>query len=182
MKSTDMGDRHIMQPMAIIVAVDEVGGFGKDGKIPWHFKEDFEHFKQTTMGHPCIMGRKTYEDMRNYKADVPDEEIKEILPGRQSFVITRNDNFSAPGATVVGSIRQAVYQLDDNVTAFVLGGEKLFIEALSWVDTIYMTVVNGDYQCDKFFPVNYVVNNFYIAEGKSSNDLKFITYKRRARK
>lgn len=166
-----------MEPMAIIVAVDEAGGFGKDGKIPWHNKEDFKHFKDTTMGHPCIMGRKTYEDMRAYQSKKTDEEITEILPGRKSFVVTRNSDFSAPGATVVSGIREAVEQLEENETVFILGGERLYIEALSWATTIYMTIMDGDYHCDKFFPVK-ALDKFTIVDGKRGDGLKFVTYRR----
>jgi dihydrofolate reductase len=175
-----MGFRQNMRPMAIIVAVDEAGGFGKDGKIPWHNKEDFKHFKDTTMGHPCIMGRKTYEDMRAYQSKKKDEDITEILPGRQSFVVTSNRNFTAPGATAVGSIREAVQSLDEHDTrpVFILGGERMYIEALPWVDTIHMTVLDGDYQCDRFFPIKSL-NQFHITSGRRGEGLKFVTYKRK---
>lgn len=169
-----------MEPMALIVAVDEAGGFGKDGKIPWHSKEDLAHFKEVTMGHPCVMGRKTYEDMRaHYQKD---KEIKQILPGRQSFVVTSDPNFDAPGATVVDSLRTAVHSLDETDTrhVFVLGGLRLFIEALSWVDTIHMTIVDGDYECDRHFPVS-ALNKFKIVEGSRGEGLKFVTFRRTRR-
>jgi dihydrofolate reductase len=164
--------------MAIIVAVDEAGGFGKDGKIPWHNKEDFAHFKEITKDSPCVMGRRTYQDMLDMKKDK--DNITEILPGRDSFVVTRNADFEAPGATIASNLRQAVQQLDidDRRTVFVLGGEKLFIEALAWVDTIYMTIMDGHYDCDRFFPIS-ALKKFDIAEGKQGDGLKFVTYKRR---
>jgi len=167
-----------MRPMAIIVAVDESGGFGKDGKIPWHSKEDFAHFKEVTKGHPCVMGRKTYEDMLAMKKDK--DNIKEILPGRQSFVVTSNNEFEAPGATVVNGLRAAVQSLDgnDHRPVFVLGGEKLFIEALAWTETIHMTIMDGDYDCDRFFPIK-TLEKFAIVDGKLGDGLKFVTYKRR---
>lgn len=174
-----MSFRQSMRPMSIIVAVDEAGGFGKEGKIPWHNKEDFKHFKDTTMGHPCVMGRKTYEDMRAYQSKKTDDEITEILPGRESFVVTSNKDFNAPGATVVGSIREAVEALDenDNRPMFVLGGEAMYIEALSWADTIYMTIMDGEYGCDKFFPIR-ALKNFRIDNGRQGDGLKFVTYRR----
>lgn len=175
--------RKNLNPMAIIIAVDYEGGFGKSGKIPWYFPEDLKHFKNTTKGHPCVMGRKTYVDMlemRKARSKEKDQVISEILPGRQSFVVTSNSSFNAPGASVVPGIREAVQSLDngDNRTIFVLGGYRMFIEALNWVDHIYMTLVNGSYDCDRFFPVDRINKKFTIVSGEETENLKFITYKR----
>lgn len=180
-----MPPRMSMSPMAIIVAVDEIGGFGKDGKIPWHFPEDLKHFQETTKGHVCVMGRRTYTDMlemrqerdaKNNKTGV----IDQILPGRDSYVVTSNPDFKAPGATVVRYIREAVQSLDesDKRTVFIIGGFRMFVEALSTVDTIYMTVVEGTYNCDVSFPLQTLNKNFEIVEGSEQDKLRFITYKR----
>lgn len=168
-----------MDPMSIIVAVDEVGGFGKDGKIPWNSKEDLKHFKDVTTGHSCVMGRKTYEDLLANHTKNKDE-IKDILPKRRSYVITSDAEFQAPGATVVSSLREAVQSCGEHERVFVLGGERLFIEALSWADTIHMTIMDGDYQCDRFFPVQ-ALKKFNIIEGKQGDGLKFVTYRRARR-
>lgn len=175
--------RKTLNPMAIIIAVDEEGGFGKDGKIPWHFPEDFKRFKETTTGHPCVMGRHTYTDMlemRKARSKNKDQPIDEILPNRQSFVVTSDQSFTAPGATVVPGIREAVQSLDtdDNRTVFVLGGYRMFIEALTWADHIFMTVVRGVYGCDRFFPIQKINKSFTIIAGGETEDLRFITYKR----
>ncbi len=204
-----MSFRQRMTPMSIIVALDERGGFGKDGKIPWHFPEDFKHFQEVTKGHVCVMGRKTYEDMLEMRlereakkakgnkaikeyltvqnnGETPsmetlDTSIKEILPGRLSFVVTSDKNFKAPGATVVSGLREAVQSLseDDMRTVYVLGGYRMFVEALSWVDKIEMTVVKGSYDCDRHFPVNVLNKSFKIVSGKETDDLYFVTYQRK---
>lgn len=178
------GTIHPIRPLSIAVAVDQNGGFGKDGKIPWHFKEDFQHFKETTKDSICIMGRKTYEDMlemvkaRQKKKKV----IKEILPGRKCFVLTRQEDYKAEGAEVVSSLLEAVQNIDEDDTrpVFVLGGEKLFIESLPWVNTLHMTVIQDCYNCDRFFPVDYVKEKFTAADGRvGENDkLLFIEYAR----
>jgi len=170
-------------PLSIIVAVDEDGGFGKDGKIPWNIPEDMAHFKEVTSGGVCIMGRKTYEDMLNMlKARKKSKKkLKEILPGRESFVVTSDVDYKAEGATAVQNIRNAIAHLDknDHREIFVLGGYRMFIEALPWTSTIYMTIVkNEKYQCDKFFPIEVLNNRYKIVDGKETKKLYFVTYKR----
>ena len=177
--------RENVHPLEIIVAVDEEGGFGKDGKIPWHYSEDLKHFKDTTTGHVCIMGRKTYEDMLAMRKDMDAKKkkrgaaIDEILPNRQSFVVTSNAKFKAPGATVVRNLREAVNSLaaNDKRKVFVIGGERMYIEALTSTTFIHMTMVPGSHACDKFFPIK-VLNKFQIKSGKKEGELKFITYER----
>lgn len=176
-----MGKRVKMSPMSIIVAVDSDGGFGKDGKIPWHFPEDFKHFKEKTKDSICIMGRKTYEDMlQMVKARKKDKKkIKEILPGRECYVVTSNEDAKVEGATVVPNIREAVQRIDedDKREVFILGGRRMYIEGLSWANKVYMTVVKGDpYDCDVFFPIE-TLNRFTIdKESKETDELYFITY------
>lgn len=178
--------RQRMEPLSIILAVDEHGGFGKDGKIPWYFPEDLKHFKEVTTGHVCVMGRKTYEDMLEMRKErdakkKTKKKIKEILPNRKSFVVTSNPEFEAPGATVVKSLREAVQSLEPNEHVFVIGGYRMFIEALSWADTVHLTVVKGTYDCDRFFPVEVLNKGYRIIDGTQTDDLYFVTYQRTRR-
>lgn len=174
----------IMPRLSIIVAVDEDGGFGKDGKIPWNIPEDMAHFKETTADGICIMGRKTYEDMLAIvkgRKKSKKKTITEILPGRELFVVTSNPDYEAQGATAVQSIREAIQSLDesDNREIFVLGGEKLFIEAMVWTHMIYLTIVKDKrYQCDKYFPIEVLNKHYKIVDGKETEKLYFLTYKR----
>lgn len=200
--------RERMTPMAIVVAVDHDGGFGADGKIPWHYPEDLKYFQKTTSGGICVMGRKTYEDMfkmyvnregkkktvnkavKKYLTMLSDgkeppsetlaSSIKEILPGRKSFVVTSNVHFKAPGAIVVPSLRAAVNMLDvkDNRTIFILGGYRMYIEGLTWADKVHMTIVEGRYNCDRFFPVNVLRKKFRVISGEQVDKLQFVTYQR----
>lgn len=179
----------IMPSLQIIVAVDEHGGFSQNNTIPWinepFASEDLKHFKQVTHGGACIMGRKTYHDMfdmvvarkRKRKKNSTLVKLKEILPGRESFVITKTLT-EVEGATVAHSLRNVAETISKNAI-FVIGGERLFIEALPWVNRIYMTVVPGIHQCDRFFPVNYVMKYFKIINGKQTGDLKFLNYQRK---
>jgi dihydrofolate reductase len=176
-----------MKPINIIVAVDEAGGFGKNGELPWHFKKDFEHFKQTTKDAVCIMGRKTYEEIvEKSKARKTRKGKKtDLLPGRKCFVLTRNEDTKLEqGCVRFGSLRDAVTEAEKlNKKVFVIGGEKLFIEAMTWTNTIYMTIVEGIYGCDRFFPIKALTKWYNIVDGKKvkekDKELKIITYKRR---
>lgn len=174
-----------IQHLNIIVTVDRSGGFGKAGKIPWDFPDDLAHFKTATDGNICIMGRNTYTDMHNMiisRKKSKKKKITEILPGRTSFVVTRDLSFKAPGATVVPSIRDAIQTLEDNETRqiFIIGGQRMFIEALPWTDTIYMTIIKGDlYGCDVHFPIDIVIRDFQIVDGSENENMHFITYKRK---
>lgn len=180
-----MAKKTRMPPLSIIVGVDEDGGFGKDGKIPWYFPEDLKNFKKVTNNSVCIMGRKTYEDMlemvKSHKKDKT-KKLKEILPGRTCFVVTSNETLEPEGATAVRGIYAAIQELDeeDAREVFVIGGQKMYIEALAWTETIYLTIVKGKtYDCDRFFPIDIINNKYKIVDGKETEDLNFLTYKRR---
>jgi dihydrofolate reductase len=165
----------------MIVAVDEQGGFAKDGEIPWNYKEDWEHFKTTTKDAICIMGRKTYEDILDRKPKK--SKSKTLLVGRTSYIVTSNTNQDdfAGVEGIAPSVRQILDKLDsdDDRNIFVLGGEKLYIQHIVWASRVYVTVVPGIYNCTRFFPVDYLHKNFLIAGGEEKGELKFITYHRK---
>lgn len=126
----------------IIVAVTSKNfAIGNGGKLLVHISDDLKRFKMLTMGHPVILGRKTYES------------IGKPLPGRANIVITRNRDFKADGCLVAGSLEEAVKmggELDTDV--FVIGGGEIYREALPLTDKIYLTVVESDARGDVFFP------------------------------
>jgi len=117
--------------LSVIVAVAENGVIGKDNKLPWHIPEDLRFFKQTTMGRPVIMGRKTFES------------IGRPLPGRKNLVVSR----SGP----ISSLDAALAEAGDG-ESFVIGGASLFAEALLRADRLYLTEVHRAYDGDVFFP------------------------------
>ena len=172
----------------LIVAVDNQGGFGKDGEIPWYFSEDFKQFKEKTLNKVCVMGRHTYTDMADIAKKKGRDITNGILPGRTSYVVsnTKPDDFFVGAKRVpeLGTVRE----LHENQEIIVLGGEKLFIQALSTADTIHMTVIDHNYKCDRFFPVEVAYDGFKIVDGKKITDkdkndndaertLMFVTYK-----
>lgn len=182
--------RHYATPVTIIVAVDSDGGFGKDGKIPWNIPEDMKHFRETTKGGICIMGSRTYQDMLQMwgerqakKKGAVATEPKQILPNRESFVVTSNPNLVCPGATAVPSLSRAIQSCpDDTREIFVIGGYRMFMEAFSRANKIIMTIIKGDsYGCTVNFPIQVLNDHYKIVDGKETDKCYFVTYTPRGR-
>ena len=116
-----------MTQLHLIVAHARNGVIGKDNKLPWYLPEDLKNFKRTTIGKPVIMGRKTWESLGR------------PLPGRRNIVITRQENYKAEGATVVGSLDEALKAVEDAPIAFIMGGAQVYEEALPRVKVAHIT-------------------------------------------
>lgn len=126
--------------ISLIVAVAHGGVIGKDGGLPWHLPGELVYFKQKTMGHPIIMGRKTHES------------IGRALPGRTNIVITRNPGYkAAEGCIVVGSLDDALARCGNADEVFIIGGESIYAAALPKANKIYLTKVGAQVDGDKFF-------------------------------
>lgn len=125
---------------SLIVARARNGAIGKDNAMPWHLPADLAHFKRTTLGHPVIMGRRTWESLGR------------ALPGRRNIVVSRTPGYRAPGAEVVGSLAEAWAEAGDAGEAFVIGGAQLYARALPEADRIYLTEIDGDVPADAYFP------------------------------
>ena len=124
----------------LVVAVASNGVIGKNGQLPWHLAEDLKHFKRLTLGHPVIMGRRTWES------------LKGPLPGRDNIVVTRQLGYGAPGAAVARSLEGALALCLGEPVAFVIGGSGLFAESLPMAAGIVMTEIHRDYEGDTWFP------------------------------
>lgn len=138
-----MADK-IYPNLALIVAVARNGIIGctnEDGlgALPWHLPEDLKHFKETTSGHPIIMGRKTWESLGR------------PLPNRRNMVITRQRDYAAAGAEVFASLPEALAAVGD-ATAFVIGGAELYRQALPLAATLIITEIGIDAAGDTLFP------------------------------
>ena len=129
--------------ISLIAAVAKNRALGKDGRLLWHLPEDMRHFRETTRGKPVIMGRKTWESL-------PD--AFRPLPGRRNVVISRNRAYEAPGATLAGSLEEAVRLTQDDAEVFVIGGAKIYSQALPLAQRLYLTEVTRDFDADAFFP------------------------------
>jgi len=130
--------------LSLIAAVARNRVIGKDNQLLWHLPEDMRHFRETTRGKPVIMGRKTWESL-------PDSFRP--LPGRLNIVVSRNPAYQAPGATLTGSIAEAIRRVgDDAREIFVIGGEELYRQAMPKADRLYLTEIEADFAGDAFFP------------------------------
>ena len=128
--------------IALIVAVSENGGIGKDGKVPWHLSDDLKNFKRVTMGHHLVVGRKTYES------------IGQALPGRKMVVVSRNTEYTAEGCEVVKSLEAALALAEERgeIETFIGGGAEMYVEALPLAERMYYTQVLAVVEADTFFP------------------------------
>lgn len=123
----------------IIVAISINGVIGKGGRIPWRIPNDLTYFKVTTMGHPIVMGRKTYES------------IGKPLPGRVNIVLTRDRDYVVPGGVVTDSI-DYVMELARKQDVFVIGGAQVYEVFLPMAGRLYITNVYREFEGDSFFP------------------------------
>ena len=128
--------------LTLIAAVAKNGVIGKDNRLPWHLPADLRHFKALTTGHAVIMGRKTWESL---------PEKFRPLPGRQNIVVTRNAAYAASGATVAGSLPDAVAAAAGE-EAFVIGGAELYQVALLLADRLQLTEIDAEFDGDTWFP------------------------------
>jgi dihydrofolate reductase len=126
--------------VTLILARARNGVIGARGGLPWHLPEDLAFFKRTTMGHPIVMGRKTWES------------IGRPLPGRRSIVVTRDRSFSAAGAEVVHGLDEAIERCAEADEIFVIGGAQLYADALPRADRLLLTEVDADFDGDTFLP------------------------------
>ena len=124
----------------LIAAVARNGVIGAHGKLPWQLPEDLRHFKQLTLGHPVIMGRRTWES------------LGKPLPGRENIVVSRKAGFEAPGASVAATLEAAVAMCTGEAVAFVIGGAELYAAALPLADGLVLTEIHQDYEGDTRFP------------------------------
>lgn len=153
--------------LSLIVAVAENGVIGRGGQLPWRLSADLRRFRQLTMGHHVIMGRKTFES------------IGRPLPGRKLVVLSRQPEFRAPEAVIVPDWQAATAAVADDTEPFVIGGADVFRAALPHVDRIYLTVVHDRPEGDTWFPAwdesdwRIVSEEHHPADEKNSADSTF---------
>jgi dihydrofolate reductase len=129
--------------VSIIVAASENNVIGRDNQLPWHLPADLKYFKQTTMGKPVIMGRKTFES------------VGRPLPGRPNIIITRQEDYAREGIIVTASLQEALdaahaFEVDE---VFITGGSQVFEQAIpTLVQRIYLTRIHAKVEGDAFFP------------------------------
>lgn len=163
--------------IAIIVAVDEKNGIGRNGGLLCHLPNDLKHFKEVTTGHTIVMGRRTYESLP-----------KGALPNRRNVVITSDKADNYPGCEVVRSVEEAI-SLSGNDKMFIIGGGQLYKATLEMADTLYITQIHHTFEnADTFFPKidkgvwKQVWKDDHRADEKHKYDYSFIKYMRQSDK
>ncbi|MCQ6275156.1 dihydrofolate reductase [Bacillus sp. V3B] len=127
--------------ISYIVAMDKNRVIGKNNQLPWYLPADLQFFKRVTMGHPIIMGRKTYES------------IGKPLPGRENIIVTRNQEYKVEGCTVIHSVEELTkFTEEKQEEVFVIGGAELFQVTFPNVDRLYITMIEHEFEGDTFFP------------------------------
>ena len=126
--------------LSLITAMDSNRVIGKNNSLPWHLPADLAYFKQTTMGKPVIMGRKTFDS------------IGKALPGRKNIVLTRDYSFEAPDCEIATDIDQAMSKVDGSLEVMLIGGASLYEQTIHSADIIYLTLIHHEFNGDTWFP------------------------------
>lgn len=128
--------------LSIIVAVAENNVIGKDNDLLWRLSNDLKNFKEITMGHTIIMGRKTFES------------LPKVLPGRKHIVLTRDKSFIAPSemVEVFNSVEELRNYLNPQTEYFVIGGGEIYKALMPYSEKLYLTKVQKVFQGDTYFP------------------------------
>lgn len=161
--------------LSLIAAVDRRNALGKDNRLLWHLPADLQRFRRLTTGHKIIMGRKTFESLPG------------ILSHRHHLVLTRNRGYPVDDdrVTVLHSLEELWEQLDPQSENFVIGGGEIYRLLLPYADKIYLTVVEGEFEADTFFPKlddgewEVVSKVAHPADGKNPLPYTFIDLSRR---
>ncbi|MBI3518648.1 MAG: dihydrofolate reductase [Bacteroidetes bacterium] len=162
--------------LSSIVATSLNRAIGKDNQLLWHLPADLKFFKNTTMGCPVIMGRKTFQS------------IGRTLPGRKNVVITRDKNFNSDhqfDILLVGSLDEALVKLHAENEVFIIGGGEIYKQSMDSVDNIYLTLVNMTTEADVYFPeidkskFNLVWEEKHLADEKNKFDYTFQKFERK---
>jgi dihydrofolate reductase len=146
----------------LIAAVGANGVIGRDNDLPWRIREDLQHFKQLTLGHTLVMGRKTYDS------------IGRPLPGRRTVVVTRQQDWSADDVEVVHTVEEALKQDGD---IYVAGGGEIYRQALPYADRLELTEVDQSPDGDVTFPT-FDRSAWTETTRTPHNGFTFITYDR----
>jgi len=132
--------------ISIVVAIDKNRAIGHGNELLWHIPDDLKRFKALTLGHPIIMGRKTFESIIAY--------LKKPLPGRTNIVVTRDPNYAYEGVLVCHSLEEALAKAKelDQEEVHIGGGAQMYEQALPYVDRLYLTIIDAEKPADTFFP------------------------------
>lgn len=161
--------------IVLVAAVARNGCIGRNGGLPFRLPEDQQHFRRTTIGHPVIMGRKTWDSL---------PPRFRPLPERRNIVVSRNPDWQAEGAEPARSLHAALARIEGEPIAFVIGGGELYREALPHADELVLTEIDRDIDGDTFFPAwdrsrfEMLNREAHHAAPPNDFDFAFATYRR----
>lgn len=169
--------------LSIIAAIGKNNELGKGNELLWHMPADMRHFRETTSGHPVIMGRKTFESL----GTSADGSLGKPLPNRRNIVVTRNMDYRKSDVEVVYSLDVAMKLLENlSDEVFVIGGSEIYRQALPFADKLYITRIDGeDKEADAHFPEirntewEESYREHHDADDKNPFAYTFLTYKRK---
>ncbi|MFC7594006.1 dihydrofolate reductase [Terrabacter sp. GCM10028922] len=155
----------VMHNVTLIAAVGRNGVIGDGLSMPWHLSEDLKFFKRTTMGHPMVMGRRTFDSMG-------------ALPGRRSVVVTRQRDWSHPGVDVAHSLPEALALVGDADEVFVVGGGEVYRQAIPYAARLLVTEVDLSPEGSVTFP--HIDPAVWVETARDDRDgFAWVTYERR---
>lgn len=158
--------------LSILAAASENNVLGKENQLVWTLKDDTAFFKNTTLGHTVIMGRKTYDSMGK------------PLPRRRNLIVTRNTRLTVPTAEVIHSLNDALELCRDEQEVFLIGGAELYALGMPLAHRIYLTRVHATMDGDAFFPVldmhiwKLMHSQSFPADSRNDHAFSFLTYER----
>jgi len=154
--------------ISIIAAMAKNRVIGRGNELPWRLPSEHRRFKEITMGHAVIMGRKTFES------------IGHPLPGRRNIIITRRQDFAPAGCEIVPDLRTALAVCAGSDEVFICGGESIFHEAMPLANRIYLTIVDEVFDGDAHFPEipdsDIVFKSFVADYQEGGGDLELVAY------
>jgi dihydrofolate reductase len=163
--------------LSLIAGIGKNNELGKGNTLLWDLPVDMKHFRETTSGHPVIMGRKTFES------------IGRPLPNRRNIVITRDVSYMADGVEVVHSLEEAIdlFKYDTRDEVFVIGGAEIYKQAIDRADRLYITHVDSNFDADAFFPPidpafwKEASREHHDLDEKNTFPLDFVVYEKNSR-
>jgi dihydrofolate reductase len=149
--------------VSMIAAIGKNRELGRDNKLLWKIPEDTQYFRDTTRGHAVIMGRRTYES------------IGRPLPDRANIVVSRDLHYRAPGCEVVARVETALARAREleKKEIFIIGGGQIYAEGLPHAQRLYLTLVEGEFEADAFFPDYSEFTKVVFRRDSEGNGYKF---------
>ena len=165
-----------MKELLLIAAAGEANELGLKGELPWHLPDDFKRFKALTMGHPMIMGRKTFDT------------FPRPLPKRRHIIVTRDTTYKVdyPSCEVVHSLEEALKRVSTAPEVYVIGGGEIYRQSLPYANKVELTRVHGRFPADTFFPAldpeewNLIREEQHPADDRHAYSFTYLTYQRKA--